>query len=79
MVDSKLKKLLFPVFAYFFMRKPVEGAQTVIYLATGDEVAEISGKYFGDCRMEKLKDSATDIETAEKLWKISEKLCGIES
>ncbi len=79
LLKYKIFNLIAPVFAYFFMMKPIEGAQTVIYLATSDKVAETSGKYFADCKMEKLTDNATDDETAEKLWKISEILCHLKS
>eukprot|EP00794_Sanderia_malayensis_P020288 gene20287-22274_t len=77
MIDTRLKRWLYPIFSYLFMKPPKEGAQTVIYLATANEVANISGKYFGNCEMEELKEHATDDETAEKLWKTSEILCDL--
>jgi len=60
------------------MRSATEGAQTVIYLATSDDVAGVSGKYFGDCKEEMLKQHALDSDVAKQLWDVSEKLCGLD-
>ena len=59
------------------MRTASQGAQTVVYLATASEVEGISGKYFGDCKIEEIKEHAMDNETAKKLWQVSGKLCGL--
>lgn len=32
-------------------QSPEEGAQTTIYLAVNDEVANVSGRYFADCKV----------------------------
>ena len=36
--------------AKFFAISPAEGAQTIIYLASSPEVADVTGKYFYKCR-----------------------------
>lgn len=45
-----------------------QGAQTSVYLATSDEVAGISGKYFVDSREAMPSKSARDDAFADALW-----------
>lgn len=66
-----LPKLLKP-----FFRSPDKGAETSIYLCQSDEVANISGAYFANCRQEQAKPWARDDEAAQKLWQISEECTG---
>ncbi|HKK45707.1 MAG TPA: SDR family oxidoreductase [Balneolaceae bacterium] len=54
-----------------FMRSPRKGAETTIYLATSNEVQNISGKYFKDKKIASPASIATDDELAKKLWDIS--------
>jgi len=56
----------------FFLRSPLNGAQTSIYCAVAPEVGD--GKYYYNCREEKNSEKANDEELAEKLWKVSEEL-----
>lgn len=73
-----------PLFKYALpLFKPIlksawEGAQTTIHLAVSPEVNNVSGKYFADCREKSTGKAAQNADTAKKLWKISEKLVGIE-
>ncbi|MFV1885307.1 MAG: SDR family oxidoreductase [Balneola sp.] len=60
-----------------FMKSNKEGAQTTIYLATADEVEEVNGAYFKNSKVTIPSDQALDKEAAEKLWEISEELCGL--
>jgi NAD(P)-dependent dehydrogenase (short-subunit alcohol dehydrogenase family) len=54
---------------------PVEqGARTSVYLATSDEVAGLSGRYFVDCREATPSRAARDDRLAEALWRESERL-----
>lgn len=78
MLGSSLKQLLYPIFAFLFMRTPLQGAQTVVHLATSSDVEGVSGKYFGDCKEEKIKEHALDEKSALRLWQLSEKACGLE-
>lgn len=55
-----------------FMKTVKSGAQTTIALAVDDELQQISGKYFADCRIASESDRAKDDETAEWLWEQSE-------
>jgi NAD(P)-dependent dehydrogenase (short-subunit alcohol dehydrogenase family) len=57
---------------------PVEkGAATSVYLATSEEVKNISGKYFAQCKPKKSSRASYDRETALKLWNISRELTGL--
>lgn len=54
-------------------KTPKQGAQTSIYLATSDEVANVNGKYFMDCKEATLNAAALDEEKGKKLWEESVK------
>ncbi|XP_059152984.1 retinol dehydrogenase 14-like isoform X2 [Physella acuta] len=77
----------------FFIRVPVatfirvfcktgeEGAQTSIYLSVSDDVKDISGKYFVDCKIEEndVNPMSRNMEIADKLWTVTEELTGLKS
>ncbi|MGD2141793.1 MAG: SDR family oxidoreductase [Burkholderiales bacterium] len=52
------------------------GAETSVYLATSEKVANVSGKYFVNCRETSPSRRARDARLAEALWSQSEKLVG---
>ena len=57
------------------LKTPYQGAQTTIYCAVSEEVEGVSGRYFGDCREEKLEMAvAEDDLVAERLWKVSSEM-----
>ena len=59
-----------PIAAFIFKRTfitPEQGAQTSIYLATSPEVANVSDKYFVNCRQTKTTAAAEDEASAERL------------
>lgn len=66
--------LLTPIASVFF-RTPKDGAQTTIMCALDPELEQVSGKYFDNGRVKMESKAAQDDETAEWLWKTSEKLC----
>lgn len=51
-----------------FFKTPEQGAQTTIYLATAEELNNISGKYFMDCKEHHLTQAAMDMDKAKKIW-----------
>ena len=57
--------------AGLFLRKPEQGAQTSIYLASSPEVEGVTGKYFFDCQPVNLSPLSHDRALAEKLWQVS--------
>ncbi|MDZ7717005.1 MAG: hypothetical protein U5J95_12400 [Balneolaceae bacterium] len=69
-------------FLYFigrpFMRSSKKGARTSIYLATSEEVSNISGKYFRNRKETKPASIAFDDELTSELWEISEQLTGLK-
>lgn len=60
-----------------FLLTNEEGAQTTIYLATSDEVEGVNGAYFIDSKVATPSSVARNEFAAQKLWDISEKLCGL--
>jgi hypothetical protein len=55
-----------------FLRSAERGAATSLYLATSEEVRNISGEYFVDCRVKKTKSWGQDAAQAQRLWDVSE-------
>ena len=63
--------------ARWFVRTPLQGAQTSLYVATAEELAEVSGQYFANCKQKKPNAAARDDEAAARLWQVSEALLGL--
>jgi NAD(P)-dependent dehydrogenase (short-subunit alcohol dehydrogenase family) len=61
----------------FGARKPQEGAQTALYLATSPEVEGVTGKYFIDCHEVSSSPASYDRQAAGRLWQISEEMTGL--
>jgi len=59
-----------------FARSPAKGAESSIYLALSDEVKGMSGKYYFNCKEHKPSKAGRDEQAAQRLWDISEKMCG---
>lgn len=59
-----------------FFQTPEQGARTAIYLASGEDVNEITGKYFYRCKIAKSSARSKDMELAKRLFAFSEKLVG---
>jgi NAD(P)-dependent dehydrogenase (short-subunit alcohol dehydrogenase family) len=57
---------------------PEKGAETIVYLASSDEVANVSGKYFYKCRPATPTKEGLDEEAAKRLWLDTAKLAGID-
>jgi hypothetical protein len=55
-----------------FARSPERGAETLVWLADSAEVANVSGGYFVDKRLERPSRAAQDVDAARRLWHISE-------
>jgi NAD(P)-dependent dehydrogenase (short-subunit alcohol dehydrogenase family) len=61
----------FAWFAKLFAISPVEGAQTIVYLASSPEVANVTGQYFYKCRPTTPSAPALDDRAALALWERS--------
>ncbi|HEV3037828.1 MAG TPA: SDR family oxidoreductase [Candidatus Angelobacter sp.] len=64
--------------AKVFAISPEKGAETIIYLASSGEVANVTGKYFYKCRPATPTKEARDDESAKRLWLETTKLAGME-
>ena len=64
--------------AKFFTISPAEGAQTIIYLASSPEVANVTGKYFYKCRPTTPSAPALDDRAALALWEHSAVLADVK-
>ncbi len=59
-----------------FFRTADKGAETSIYLCTSDDVADVSGAYFANCKQKQPKPWAMDDDAARKLWDYTEETIG---
>jgi hypothetical protein len=60
-------------------RSPKKGAETLVWLATSPDVANVSGVYFFDQEQRLPSPEAQDTETARRMWEISERQCAVRS
>jgi NAD(P)-dependent dehydrogenase (short-subunit alcohol dehydrogenase family) len=60
-----------------FMLKPEQGADTIVYLASSPEVAEINGKYWTKRKPLASSNASYDVGTQARLWAVSEQMSGL--
>jgi NAD(P)-dependent dehydrogenase (short-subunit alcohol dehydrogenase family) len=77
LIDNATVKMIFEPIAKLILKTPEEGAQTQICLAVDPNLAEVSGKYFVDCKQAKASDDSTNDELSDWMWKKSEELVGL--
>jgi NAD(P)-dependent dehydrogenase (short-subunit alcohol dehydrogenase family) len=65
--------------AKLFAATPEKGAETLVYLATSPEVANISGQFFQNCRPGTLSAEAQDDAVGQRLWRESERIAASSS
>jgi NAD(P)-dependent dehydrogenase (short-subunit alcohol dehydrogenase family) len=70
-------KFLARIVKLFFLT-PEKGAATTIYLATSQEIANVTGEYFFKKKIAKISKLAQNKEVAKRLWDVSVNLTGIE-
>lgn len=85
-IVSRLVKAKLPRFLYYLVDSSFRycildataGAQTLIYAAVDENVKDISGQYFGHCKIERTRriTSLTD-EECQLLWDYSMKMCNL--
>ena len=61
-----------------FMRSPDKGAETPVYLASSDEVAGVTGRYFTNRRARESSKASYDIAAAARLWQVSAGFVGLD-
>jgi retinol dehydrogenase 12 len=64
--------------AKLFAISPAEGTQTIVYLASSPEVANVTGQYFYKCRPTTPSAPALDDRAALALWERSAALANIK-
>jgi len=72
---SSVLNLMFHALQRFF-KQPDDGAETPVYLASSQEVAGVSGKYFRRCEPMGTTAASNDPVVQERLWSESERLSG---
>jgi NAD(P)-dependent dehydrogenase (short-subunit alcohol dehydrogenase family) len=65
--------------AKLFAISPQQGAQSIVYLASAPEVANVSGEYYYKCRPAQPTAEARSDEGAKRLWMESAKIAAIEA
>lgn len=73
-----LARPLFKLASWLFLKSPLEGAQTPLYLACSPDVDGVTGKCFANCEEEELQPKATDDQAAKRLWAVSEEMVGLK-
>jgi NAD(P)-dependent dehydrogenase (short-subunit alcohol dehydrogenase family) len=63
-------------YAPALFKTPEQGAATSNYLCQSDEVANVTGKYFVNCKQVQPKPWGEDMEAAKRLWTLSEEMTG---
>jgi len=58
----------------WFGKSPAQGAATLIFLATSEDVAGVTGEYFERCEISRPSDDALNDANADDLWKRSSTL-----
>jgi NAD(P)-dependent dehydrogenase (short-subunit alcohol dehydrogenase family) len=56
---------------------PEHGAETIVYLASAPDVAEVSGGYFTDCRPATPSREAQNDDDARRLWAETARIAGL--
>lgn len=75
--DTGFGKSVHALLRPFFLT-PEQGSETALYLALSPEVAGVSGRYYYKKRMQRLSGKAADEEAAERLWKWSAQVTGLQ-
>jgi NAD(P)-dependent dehydrogenase (short-subunit alcohol dehydrogenase family) len=55
-----------------FSRRPAKGAETLVWLVDSEDAGRESGGYFVDCKRAQPEPPARDMESARRLWAVSE-------
>ncbi|XP_077283979.1 retinol dehydrogenase 14-like isoform X2 [Arctopsyche grandis] len=61
-----------------FLKNSKEGAQTSIFACVSPEIADVTGRYFMDCKLSNTSETAKDNSISKKVWKLSEEAVGLK-
>jgi len=73
---NKLFGMIWNTFSKLFALKVEDGASSHVYLATSDEVKDITAQYFHKCKSKKSSGISYNKDVQEMLWKESERKSG---
>lgn len=76
-VFKLVAKVVFGIGTMLGLNTPEKGARSHIYLASSEDVAHASGRYFEHCREKQVSDLARDPDVQQRVWNISEELTGV--
>ncbi len=74
--NKGLAARILPLLLKPFFRSADKGAETSIYLCTSDEVSDVSGAYFANCKQKQPKPWGRDDAAAKRLWAYTEESTG---
>ena len=67
----------FLVFLKPFFKSAASGAKTSLFCAMSPALANVTGKYYVDCKEKEVAPAARNDDDAVRLWEISERLVGL--
>ncbi|XP_051918881.1 retinol dehydrogenase 13 [Hippocampus zosterae] len=67
--------LLYPIL--MMIKTPREGAQTSIFCAVDESLANVTGLYYSDCALKTPAPAAMDDSVAKRLWALSSSMVGL--
>jgi len=70
---------LFVKLLNIFLEDPKKGGERIAYLATSEEVATTSGKYFYKTEEQEIEYPGIGTETANELWQVAQELTGLDA
>lgn len=65
-------------FFSWLYKRPDEGAESVVYLATSPEVKDVTGQYFNETEIVNPSPEAYDEKAAARLWQLSREMTGLD-
>ncbi|XP_061087812.1 retinol dehydrogenase 13-like [Conger conger] len=75
--SSFSSSVLSPLF-YVMVKTPRQGAQPAVFLAVGEELEGVSGRYYDVLQEKEPSPQAMDDDSAHRLWEVSARLVGLE-
>lgn len=60
-----------------FALTPEQGAETIVYLASSPDAADVTGEYFHKCQATAPSKAAQNDDDAKRLWEVSARLAGV--
>jgi retinol dehydrogenase-14 len=73
---ASLQRLFVPIVRPF-MKTPVQGAATSIYLASAPDLEQVTGRYFANSKPKRSSKRSYDEAAAARLWQVSADLVGL--